>query len=188
MKEKFFKGLKKYRAYLYAVLAVVLVALVITISLATTNTNEDVAPVINQDTVKFVMPIANATISKSYNVEELQYDKALNCWKIHKGLDLVAGVGDDVFACFDGTVTNISSNYLDGTTIEISHADGLVSIYQGLASETAVKVGDKVALNQNLGKVGTANSDETNSFVHFELMKDGESVDPLSYIEIGRKD
>ncbi len=188
MKDKLLKGLKKYRVYLYSALAVIMAVVVISISLAASGKNGDVIDVVNPDTIKFSMPIANATIAKGYNAEELQYDASLNCWKIHKGLDLVASVGDDVLAVYDGKVTNITSNYLDGTTIEITHENGLVSLYRGLSSETSVKVGDSVTQNQSIGKVGSNAESETGTHVHFELIKDGENVDPLSYIQINGKD
>ena len=189
MKEKFIKGLKKYRGYLYSALAVVLVALILTLSLTASNPKQQGENiVVNNDPVKFVMPIANATIEMGFDAEEPQYFKDLNCWQIHKGLDLLATVGEDVLACYDGTVTKITSNYLDGTIIEVTHKDGLCSVYKGLSSETKVNVNDSVTVGQAIGTVGTANESETGSHVHFELIKDGENIDPLNYIEIASKD
>lgn len=188
MKEKFIKGLKKYRGYLYSVLAVVLVALILTLSLAASKPKQEGEVVVNTDPIKFAMPISNATILMGYDAEEPQYIKDLNCWEIHKGLDLLASVGDEVLACYDGTVTKISNNYLDGTIIEITHKDGIVSVYKGLSNETKVKVNDVVTLGQAIGTVGDANESETGSHVHFEIIKDNEKIDPLSYIEISGKD
>ena len=188
MKEKFLKGLKKYRTYLYSALAIVLVATVLTVSLIISKPKQDGTIVVNNDPIKFVLPVANATIQTGFDAEEPIYFEELNCWKIHKGLDLLATIGDDVLACYEGTVTEIRNNYLEGTVIEITHEDGLKSVYQGLNSETKVNVNDKVEVGQVIGKVGSANENETGSHVHFELIKDGEKVDPLNYIEISSKD
>ena len=161
-------------------------------SLTATNNAQQEGPseIVNTTPINFVMPIANSTISKSYNSEELQYNKTLNCWEIHKGLDLLVTTGDNVMACFEGTVSDIYTNYLEGTTIEITHSDGLVSVYQGLNSETSVNIGDSVTTGQTLGTAlgNIASETEDGSHIHFELIKDGEKVDPLNYIKIGVKD
>jgi len=193
MKEKLLNGIKKYRNFLLIALTVVIFAVVLTLSLvATNNANLNQGPTEPVDTTptSFVMPILNATITKSYNAEELQYNKTLNCWEIHKGLDLLVTTGDSVVACYDGTVSDIYTNYLEGTTIEITHSNGLISVYQGLNSETSVKVGDTVTIGQTIGKAqgNVASETEDASHIHFELIKDGEKVDPLNYIEIGAKD
>lgn len=189
--EKLLNGIKKYRNFLLIAMTVILFAVVLAVSLLSTNSSQkEPSEVVNSSQVNFVMPIANATISKSYNSEELQYNKTLNCWEIHKGLDLLVTTGENVVACYDGTVSDIYTNYLEGTTIEITHADGLVSVYQGLNSETIVKVGDSVTSGQTLGTAlgNLASETEDGSHIHFELIKDGEKVDPLNYIEIGAKD
>ena len=101
-----------------------------------------------------------------------------------------ATVGDDVIACFNGKVTNIYNNYLEGTTIEITHEDGLISLYQGLNSETKVNLNDEVVVGQAIGTVSNALKieGEESTHIHFELIKDGDKVDPANYIQIGSKD
>lgn len=192
MKEKLLLSIKKYKNYLLmAVMGVILAVIVLAISLtnASTGLNEP-SENVNTNPVNFVMPVSNCTISKNYNSEELQYNKTLGCWEIHKGLDLLATVGDEVLACYNGKVTNIYSNYLEGTTIEITHEDGLISVYQGLNSETKVNLNDEVSVGQAIGTVSNALAleNEEDSHIHFELIKDGDKVDPANYIQIGSKD
>lgn len=188
MKEKFIKGLKKYRAYLYSALVVVVFAVVLGLSLVASSPKNDNSIVVNTDSVKFIMPVSNATISLGYDEEDPQYFSDLNCWKIHKGIGLSATVGDDVLATYDGKVLSITNDYFEGTIIEISHENGLKSVYSGLNSETKVKVGENVSVGQSLGTVGNNQDSETGSHIHFELIKDGEKVDPLNYIEVSLKD
>lgn len=193
MKESLLRGIKKYKNYLLIALAVVIFAVVLALSL-TLNANNSTtvdgpSDVVNTTPVNFVMPVANATISKSYKAEELQYNKTLNCWEIHKGLDILVTSGENVLACYDGTVSNIYTNYLEGTTIEITHNDGLISVYQGLSDNTTLTVGDVVSSGDVIGvALGLNNETEDGSHIHFELIKDGEKIDPLNYIEIGTKD
>lgn len=191
MKEKILYGIKKYKNYLLIALTVVIMAVILAVSMVATNgTNNEPSENVNTNPISFVMPVANATISKNYNAEELQFNKTLNCWEIHKGLDLLVTTGDNVVACYDGKVKDIYTNYLEGTTIEIEHSDGLISVYQGLNSETSVEIGDNVISGQTIGKAQglVAVETEDGSHIHFELIKDGEKVDPLNYIEIGAKD
>lgn len=179
--------LAKYRAYFVTALVVLmLVAVILPISLI--SKGDDSAKV-NTAPVSFVMPVSNATILKGYKADELQYNKTLNCWEIHKGLDLVASKGDEVLACFDGVVEDIYTNNLDGTTIVIKHENNLQSKYMGLDSSTNVQVGDTVTSGQKLGVVGTTSASETDdgAHVHFELLKNGEKVDPTNYINIDLK-
>lgn len=187
MEKKMKYYLAKYRSYLVVAL-VLLISLAVILPIALINKGEE-GQTVNTTPVNFILPISNATITKGYSADELQYNKTLNCWEIHKGLDLLASKGEEVLACFEGTVTDIYTNYLDGTTIVIKHDNDLSSYYMGLDSDTNVKVGDVVTTGQKIGVVGTTSSYETDdgSHVHFELLKSGDKVDPTSYINIDLK-
>lgn len=179
--------LAKYRAYLVTALVVLmLLAVILPISLINKGDN---ASHVNTRPLNFVLPISNATVIKGFKADELQYNKTLNCWEIHKGLDLLASKGDEVLACYEGVIEDIYTNNLDGTTVVISHENGFKSSYMGLDSSTSVKVGDTVTTGQKLGVVGTTSASEAEdgAHVHFELLKNGDKVDPASYINIDLK-
>ena len=191
MQEGLVNTFKKYRNLFLGGVALLLSMLALIIGLSLSSGKKvPVEEASTTATIKFVMPISNATIYKGFDAENLQYNKTLNCWEIHKALDLLATSGDSVLACYDGVVSDIYSNYLEGTTIEITHTNGLVSVYCGLNSETQVKMGDSVLTGQVIGSVASSLGLEADdgSHVHFELLQDGEKIDPLNYIEIGLKD
>ena len=131
----------------------------------------------------------NATISKDYSGSELQYNDTLKQWEIHKAIDFKAGDDLDVFAVSNGTVSNVYTNYLEGTVIEITHNNGLTSVYKSLASDVNVKVGDKVSAGQTIGKAGETMAQELNTgaHLHFEMLSNGVKVDPNNYIDLGNK-
>ena len=136
----------------------------------------------------FVVPMKNATISKDYSAKELQYNDTLKQWEIHKAIDFTAGEDLSVYAISDGVVSNVYSNYLEGTVVEITHSNGLVSVYKSLSNEV-VKTGDKVSAGQKIADAGETMAQELNSgkHLHLELLKNGTKVNPNDYLDLGAK-
>ena len=136
----------------------------------------------------YVVPLKDATIVKDYSAKELQYNESLKQWEIHKAIDFLAGSSLDVLAFSDGTISKVYSNYLEGTVIEIAHANGLVSVYKSLESAN-VKVGDKVSAGQVIGVLGNTMAQEQNegNHLHFELLKNGSKINPNDYLDLGSK-
>lgn len=136
----------------------------------------------------YVVPMKNATIIKDFSAKELQYNESLKQWEIHKAIDFQAGENANVFAFTDGTVSNVYSNYLEGTVVEISHENGLVSVYKSLTSAN-VKVGDKVSAGQTIGVAGNTMAQEQSqgNHLHFELVKNGKKINPNEYLDLSGK-
>ena len=85
----------------------------------------------------------NASVAKDFSNKELQYNDTLKQWEIHKALDLASDTSNNVLAIANGTVTNVYNNYLEGGVIEITHDNGIKSVYKSL-EEISVKNGDYV--------------------------------------------
>ena len=137
----------------------------------------------------FVVPVKNATIAKDYSGSELQYNDTLKQWEIHKAIDFIATEDLNVYAVADGTVSKITTNYLEGTVIEVMHKNGLVSVYKSLNETTKVSVGDKVSAGEVLGELSNTMAQEVNTgaHLHFEMLKDGVKVNPNDYLDLGDK-
>ena len=178
--------LKKYGYYIaIAVLVTILaIAIIVTSGVATTEV-EEVEPT-NANVIAFSSPVLNGKISKGYSATELQYNKNLNVWELHQGLDYKVAVGTDVIAVYDGTVKSIKTNLLEGTVVEIDHGNNLVTTYKSLDSKTNVKVGDVVKKGDVIGKASNTATGEVSEEgeVHFEVWKDGNIVDPSNYLDI----
>ena len=140
-------------------------------------------------TPTYVAPMENATIVKDYSSTKLQYNDSLKQWEIHKGIDFVANGDANVYAISDGVVTKISTDYLLGTVVEISHSNGLVSKYMSLAKEVNVIEKQKVEAKTLIGQASNTMTRELNSGVHLhlELTLNGVLVDPNNYISLGNK-
>lgn len=99
---------------------------------------------------------------------------------VHKGMDFAAKPGSDVVAVAAGVVTYSGRKSGYGNTVEISHADGYVTLYAHNQSNT-VQIGDLVQRGQTIAKVGRSGR-STGYHVHFEVSKDGRQVNPALYI------
>jgi murein DD-endopeptidase MepM/ murein hydrolase activator NlpD len=100
--------------------------------------------------------------------------------RVHKGVDFAAKAGSDVVAVAAGVVTASSRRSGYGNTVEISHADGYVTLYAHNQSNL-VQVGDLVQRGQVIAKVGSTGR-STGSHVHFEVSQNGRVINPTSYI------
>ena len=180
--------------YVYAILiGILVIACAVTIALVSADNSNGRADVgddgVDVSTTTYVVPMQNATIAKDYSGTELQYNDTLKQWEIHKAIDFIATDNQNVYAVADGTVSNVYTNYLEGTVVEISHSDGIVSIYKSLASDVSVAVGDTVSAGQVIGQVGDSMAQESNTgaHLHFEMTVNGVKVDPNDYLSLGDK-
>lgn len=132
---------------------------------------------------QFVMPVEGEVITK-YSVDELVYWETLDQYMTHSGLDIAAPKGTSVEACSAGTVTRIEEDDRFGMLVEIAHGNGLVSLYSNLSGDVSCEVGDVVACGDVIGTIGNTSMFEydIDDHLHFEMMLNGESVDPVDYI------
>ena len=180
--------------YVYAVLvAMMVIACAITIALVSAGNSVYDVEIGGDDVLvsapSYVLPLRDATVVKDYSATELQYNDTLKQWEIHKAIDLVAGDSKEVLAVADGTVINVYNNYLEGAVIEISHANGLVSVYKSLNQDMSVSVGDSVSAGQVIATISDTMAQESNSgsHLHFEMLKDGVKVNPHNYLNFSEK-
>ena len=98
----------------------------------------------------------------------------------HEGIDLAAPPGTPILAAAGGIVSYADEGGSYGMLVEITHGGGYVTRYAHNASilvqpgET-VRRGDTIAL---LGSTGRS----TGPHLHFEVLRDGNPVDPLQYL------
>lgn len=131
----------------------------------------------------FTWPVKGEVL-KPHDAETLVYDETMADWRVHTGMDIAAAAGTNVLAAAAGTVTAVDHHDLMGTTVVIDHGQGLVSRYSNLQAVPTVEVGDQVYTGSIIGAVGSTAIAESAvaSHLHFELSKDGASVDPMGYL------
>ncbi len=131
-----------------------------------------------------VMPV-NGDILEPFSGGELVKSETLNVWKTHDGVDISAEAGTPVKAMNKGEVTQVEKDALWGYTVIIDHGSGVMGYYYNLSSAVSVKEGDKVQSGQVIGAVGETAEIEAASgpHLHFGLKKNGEWIDPVSFID-----
>ncbi len=105
----------------------------------------------------FIWPVNGGYISDTFGSD-----------RNHKGLDIAAPSGTDIFASDSGTV--IDAGWNDGgygNYVMIDHGNGYITLY-GHASEVFVAAGDFVEQGQLIAAVGTT-GDSTGNHCHFEI-------------------
>ncbi len=98
----------------------------------------------------------------------------------HGGVDFAGKLNSNIVSVAAGVVTWSGERYGYGQMVEINHGGGFSTRYAH-NSENLVKVGDVVKKGQVIAKMGSSGR-STGPHVHFEVYKNGRTVDPSSYI------
>src|SRR5207237_4100725 len=99
---------------------------------------------------------------------------------LHNGLDFAGSVCDKVVAVAAGVVTWAGERSGFGRLIEINHGDGYVTRYAH-NQRTLVAVGEMVKRGEAVALMGSTGR-STGPHVHFEVLRNGRQVDPLSFV------
>ncbi len=133
---------------------------------ASTDPVVDLKPATQVSTkpTKFVTPVSGSIIR--------DYKKGSN-----EGIDIAAPAGASVRAADAGTVAAITKDTNGVPIVVIKHSGNILTVYTNV-DNLSIKKGDQVSRGQVIAKVRAGNP----SFVHFEVRKGLNSVDPNEYI------
>ncbi|MBR5536205.1 MAG: peptidoglycan DD-metalloendopeptidase family protein [Clostridia bacterium] len=98
----------------------------------------------------------------------------------HNGIDLAADPGTPIYAPAKGTVIFSDTRSGYGNYIIIDHGDGFTSTYAHMTSRF-VEEGCEVKQGDLIGTVGSTGR-VTGPHLHFEILYNGDFVDPMDYI------
>ena len=101
------------------------------------------------------------------------YDKGKN-----EGIDIAAYPGTTISAAEAGTVAAITADVDQVSIIVVKHNSDLLTVYANVEKIT-VKKGDKVRRGQKIASLRGGD----NAYLHFEVRKGFESVDPEPYLK-----
>lgn len=133
---------------------------------------------------QFIMPIVGEHLT-AFSMDSLVYSNTLAEWVTHRGIDIKAEKTSIVKASASGKIKAIKDDPRFGLSIIIEHSDGFQTVYSSLLSSEFVKEGDTVEQGQAIGTVGNSAVFETaeGSHLHFEILKDGEYINPDIYVK-----
>ena len=128
----------------------------------------------------FSYPLSNARLTSKYGRRKDPVSGKAGT--MHNGIDLAAPLGTPIPAVGDGVVRDIGYNKISGHWIEIQHSNGLVTRYQHCNTKPTPLKGDSIKRGQVIAEVGKTGK-ATGPHLHFEVKKNGKSVDPMPYIQ-----
>jgi murein DD-endopeptidase MepM/ murein hydrolase activator NlpD len=122
-------------------------------------------------------PVKNGWVSSGYGKRA---DPFTGKKEFHKGLDLAGKEGSLVLSVGDGIVTWVGKRTGYGNLVEITHGNGYVTRY-GHNEKLLVAVGDIVKKGQQIAVLGSTGR-STGPHVHYEVVHNGQQVNPSKYL------
>lgn len=108
------------------------------------------------------------------------YDPFTGETRFCRGIDILANVGEEIYATAHGVVRFAGWRRHQGYTVEITHKRGIVTRYTHL-SRIKTRRGKRVERGDVIGLVGKSGKTE-GPRLRYEVWKDGNPVDPLIFI------
>jgi murein DD-endopeptidase MepM/ murein hydrolase activator NlpD len=122
-------------------------------------------------------------IAAVFCIDNLVYNKTLNIWQTHNGIDIVPKDNAEVKAALAGEVSEVVEDPAMGNMVVIKHSNNLVTKYAGLA-EVRVQAGDKVQKGGVIGTCGTPPFEaHMGTHIHFEVWDGDTAIDPAEVFE-----
>ena len=153
------------------------------------ETTQTEAPVQNEVTetkkeITFVKPVEGEIICE-YAKDNLIYSETLKEWITHTAIDIKTDKTSVIKSSADGIIKSIVNDPRYGLTVVIEHDEGYETVYSNLLTAEFVVEGEEVTQGQTIGTAGNTAAFESNMncHLHFELLKDGEYLDPTIYLK-----
>ena len=133
---------------------------------------------------RIIMPVEGDLVSL-YSMDHLSYNPTTRDWRTHDGVDVQAAPGTEVRCAADGTVASVMTDEAAGTVVTVRHEGGFLTRYGNLAEDPGVEEGQKLRQGDGVGVIGGTALLEAGlaPHLHFELCRDGVSVNPTDYLE-----
>ena len=173
--------------------------------LATDALEDNVTPVIKEEEnptdetteSKIVKPFTSTSVGISKSYYDMTDDEATQqnslvyyeqTYLQNSGVLYSSDEVFDVFATFDGTVTNVSTDEILGNVVEITHNPNLKTVYYSLG-EVTVKKDDILKSGDIIGKSGDnlLEGEKDNSLL-VEVYYNGNTIDPEDFYNMNIED
>ena len=128
----------------------------------------------------------SGNVNKKHDLAVLVPSVTMGDWRVHSGIDISASLGSEVKAAATGKVKDVWKDPLMGNCVSITHEGGLTTVYQNLHEtlSSGVVPGATLSAGDVIGIIGETALIECaeEPHLHFEVLLNGDKVDPLDYI------
>jgi murein DD-endopeptidase MepM/ murein hydrolase activator NlpD len=130
------------------------------------------------DGIPSVVPASVRSITSGFGY---RHDPFNGRAAMHSGIDFKGAIGSPIFAAAEGRVTFAGRKGGYGNTVEVTHANGMLTRYAHL-SRIDVRPGQLVAAGATLGGLGSTGR-STGPHLHFEVRVNDRAVNPRPFLE-----
>ena len=142
-------------------------------SIIGTETSND----LNENNIRYILANNLPSVKPADGLISRIYDSETK----HYGIDIVNIEGTPIFATADGQVVFSGFSNDFGNSIILDHQNGYLSHYYH-NQENFFKRGDSVKAGDVIAKLGNTGM-STGPHLHFEIWKDGNSIDPIIFFD-----
>lgn len=127
----------------------------------------------------------DGNVIMNYSMDESIYFATLDQYKYHPAILIAGEVGEEVWAAEDGEITAIENRAETGWTVTVDMGDGYEAVY-GQLKKVSKSEGDRIEKGELLGYLEkpTKYYSVEGCNLYFQLLKDGEPVNPLEYLDV----
>lgn len=127
---------------------------------------------------------ASGAVLIGYSMDHTVFFSTLEQYKYNPALIIGGEVGETIAASAAGIVTNIEDTAQTGTTVTLDMGNGYSAVY-GQLTDVPVAIGDYIASGETIGTLNepTKYYSVEGPNLYFEILKDGEPVDPMNFME-----
>ena len=127
---------------------------------------------------------ASGAVIMGYSMDQTVFFQTLEQYQYNPAMIVSGEVGETIGASAAGIVTNIEETAQTGTTVTLDMGNGYSAVY-GQLSDVPLAIGDYVGAGETIGTLGepTKYYSVEGPNLYFEVLKDGEPVDPMNFME-----
>lgn len=127
---------------------------------------------------------ASGAVIMGYSMDQTVFFQTLEQYKYNPALIIGGETGEEIGASAAGIVSDIEQTAQTGTTVTLDMGNGYSAVY-GQLKEVPVSVGEYVGAGETVGYLSepTKYYSVEGTNLYFEILKDGEPVDPMNFME-----
>lgn len=127
---------------------------------------------------------ASGAVIMGYSMDQTVFFQTLEQYKYNPAMIIGGEVGEAITASATGIVTNIEETAQTGTTVSLDMGNGYTAVY-GQLTDVPLSAGDYVNAGDMIGNLNepTKYYSVEGPNLYFEILKDGEPVDPMNFME-----